>query len=110
MPKIFPRYRADEAYVARRQPPLVEDGLWSGEIEQNYIGEVLLSFEDNFTAVWGDVEAVNVEVWSEVGQLPFGARLQINEPEILMLNLSSQEYECTPSRQKGYVSCAPSEG
>src|ERR1700719_198003 len=92
-----------------RTAPLVENGLWSGQLEQNHIGEVLLSFEDNFTAVWGDVEAVNVEVGSEVGELPFGARLQINEPEILMLNLSSQEYECGSSRQEGYVSCAPSE-
>ena len=40
MPKIFPRYRAGEAYAARRTAPLVEDGLRSGQIEQNHIRAV----------------------------------------------------------------------
>ena len=39
-----------------------------------------------------------------------GARLEVDEPEILMLNLSSQEHECFSSRQEGQMSSAPSEG
>ena len=46
----------------------------------------------------------------EVGQLPLGARLQVDEPEILMLNLSSQEHECPSSGQEGQVSSPPSQG
>ena len=80
------------------------------EIQQHHIGALLHSFEDNFAAVWRDVEVANVEVGSEVGQLPLGARLQVDEPEILMLNLSSQEHECSSSRQEGQVSSPPSQG
>jgi hypothetical protein len=64
-------------------------GLWSGEIEQHHIRAFLHSFEGNFTAVRRDVEVANVEVGRKVGQLPLGTRLQVDEPEILMLNLSS---------------------
>jgi len=54
----------------------VEAGLPSGEIQQHHIRGLLHSFEDNFTSVWGDVEVANVEVGSEVSQLPLDARLQ----------------------------------
>jgi hypothetical protein len=64
-------------------------GLWSGEIEQHHIRALLHSFEGNFAAVRRDVEVANVEVGRKVGQLPLGARLQVDEPEILMVNLSS---------------------
>jgi hypothetical protein len=66
-------------------------------------------FEDNPAAIWGDVEVANVKVRSEFGQLPLGARLEVDEPEILVLNLSSQEQECSSSRQEGQVSSAASE-
>ena len=72
----------------------------SGEIEQHHIRTLLHSFEDDFAAVRGDVEVANVEVGSEVGQLPLGAVLQVDEPEILVLNLSSQEHECRPPGRK----------
>jgi hypothetical protein len=39
-----------------------------------------------------------------------GARSDIDEPEILMLNLSSQQYKGSPSRPKGQVSSPPSQG
>ena len=61
------------------------------EIQQHYVGVLLRSFEDNFAAVWRDIEVANVEVGSDVGQLPLGARLEIDEPEVLMLNIPSQE-------------------
>src|ERR1700726_2385806 len=95
-------------YSERRSRRWVGLGLWPGEIQQHYIRALLHSFENNFAAVWGDVEVSNVEVGSEVGQLPLGARLQVDEPEILMLDLSSQEHECPSSRKKGQVSSPPS--
>ena len=69
----------------------------------------LHSFKNNFTAVWGDIEVANVEVGRKVGQLPLSARLQVDEPEILMLNLSSQEDEPPSSRQEFQVSSPPSQ-
>ena len=70
----------------------------------------LHSFEDNFATVWGDVKVLNVEVRSEVGQLPLGARLQIDEPEIFMLNVSSQLNECPSIGQECQVSSPPGKG
>src|SRR6058998_121238 len=61
-------------------------------------------------AIRRDVKVANVEVRSEVGQLPLGAGLQVDEPEILMLNLSSQEDESPSSRQEGQVSSPSSQG
>ena|SRR5580658_9188511 len=85
-------------------------GLKSGKIHQNHVRALLHSFENNLTAVWGDVEIANVEVGSQVGQLPLGARLEVDEPKILMLNLSSQDHEGTSSREKGQVSSPTSQG
>ena len=82
-------------------------GLW--EIEECDVGEILDSFEDDFVAVWGNIKIANVEVWSEVAQLAFGARVEVNEPEILVLNFTAQENERTPAGQEGYVSRAASE-
>ncbi len=57
------------------------------------------SFENNVTAVRRDVE-----VGSDVGQLPLGAGLQVEEPEIFMLDLPSQEHKCPPSGQESQMS------
>src|SRR6202158_2985199 len=85
-------------------------GLWSREIELHHIRALLHSFEDNFTAVWGDVEVSNVEVGSEIGQLPLGACVQVDEAEVIVLNLASQEHECPSSGQEGQMSSPPSQG
>src|SRR5882724_12842003 len=61
-------------------------------------------------SVWRDVEVANVEVGSEVGQLALCTRLQIDQPEILVLNLSPQEDQRSPPRKDGEVSSTPSEG
>jgi hypothetical protein len=61
-----------------------------GKIKQNYIRVSLHSFQNYFAAIPGNVKVANVEVGSEVGQLALCARLQVNEPEILMLDFSSQ--------------------
>jgi Sodium:dicarboxylate symporter family len=75
-----------------------ESGLRPGEVQKHDFRVFLHSFKDNFVAIWGDVEVAYVEVGSEVGQLPLGACLQVDPPEILMLNLSSQEHECSSPR------------
>ena len=61
----------------------------SGEIQHHHIGTLLHSFEDDFLAVRGDIEVANVEVRREVGQLPLGTRLQVDEFEIFVLNFSA---------------------
>ena len=60
----------------------VEARLWPGKIQQHNIGTLLRSFEDNFTAAWRDVEVANVEVETDIGQLPLGARNQVDDPKI----------------------------
>ena len=75
--------------------------LWAGEIHEHHVRPVLHSFEDNLAAISGDVKLSNVKACSEISQLPLGATLQVNEPEILMQHLSSQKHELLPSGQKG---------
>src|SRR6266403_5245355 len=41
-------------------------GLWLGEVQQHHIRTLLRSLEDDFTAIWRDVEVANVEVGSEM--------------------------------------------
>src|ERR1700688_614240 len=74
-----------------------EPGLWPGKVQKHDFRVFLHSFKDDFAAIWGDVEVTNVEVGSEVGQLPLGACIQIDQPEIFMLNLSPQENERSSS-------------
>jgi hypothetical protein len=45
----------------------VESGSRPRKIQQEYIGALLRSFEDSFTAIWRDVEVAYVEVGSKVG-------------------------------------------
>jgi hypothetical protein len=85
-------------------------GLRPGEIQEHHIRELLHSCEDNFASVWRDVEVANIEVGGEVGQLVLCTRLQVDQPEILVLNLSPQEYQRSSSRKCGEVSSAPREG
>jgi hypothetical protein len=63
----------------------------SRKIQHHHIGTLLDSFQDDFPAVWGEVEIANIEVGRKIRQLPLGARVQIDEPEILMLYLSPQD-------------------
>jgi hypothetical protein len=67
-----------------------EAGLWPGRIQQHHIRAFLLSLEDNFTTIGGNVRIADVEVASDAGQLPCGARVQVDEPEVLMLNPALQ--------------------
>ena len=82
--------------------------MW--EIQEHHIRALLHSFEDNFAAIRGDVEVANIEVRREVRQLPFRACLEVDDPEILVLNFSSQKNEFPPTRQESQVSSASSQG
>src|SRR5262249_3191349 len=68
--------------------------LQIGKIQQHHVRALLCSFEDNFMAVWGDVEIANVEVRTKIGQLPLSAVLQVKQPKILMLDLPAEQHEC----------------
>ena len=77
-----------------------EIGLWFREIDQHHLGVFLHSLEDDFAAVWGNVEVTNIEIRREIGQLPLSAGFGVNQPQIFMPNVSLQEYESTPSSQQ----------
>jgi len=74
------------------------------EIYEYHLRVFLHSFEDNFAAVWGNIEVANIEVGREIRQLPFRARFHVDQPQILMPNVSLQEDESTPSGQEDQVS------
>ena len=63
------------------------------EVEQDHIRALLHALEDNLTAVRGEGEVSNIEFGREVVQLPLGSGVHVNQPEILMLNLSAQDKE-----------------
>jgi hypothetical protein len=88
--------RLFEAKAAVRRP-LVEAKLWSGKIHQHHIGALLHSFHDNFPAIGGNIEVANVEVRWEAGQLSLSPSLQIDPPEIFVLNFTPQHDEYAAS-------------
>src|SRR6266853_1862743 len=106
----FPKKAKAQARLATFRFAGTFRGLRPGEIQEYHIRELLHSFEDNFTSVWRDVEVANVEVCSEVGQLALLPRLQVDQPEILVLNLSAQEHQRSSSRKDGEVSSPAREG
>ena len=72
--------------------------LGTMKIQQGDVRALLLSLENNFMAVCGNVKVANIEVGRQVGQLALGACLEVDEPEILMLNLASQNHESPSPR------------
>ena len=80
------------------------------KIQQHHIRMLLHSFDDNFPAIRGDIEVANVEAGSEPGQLALGTGLQVDEPNVLVLNLSSQKHERLSSGQEDQVSSPPRQG
>jgi hypothetical protein len=65
----------------------------SRKIQHHHIGTLVDSFQDDFAAVWGEVEIANIEVGRKIRQLPFRGCVQVDEPEILVLDLSPQDQE-----------------
>lgn len=61
-------------------------------------------------AVGGDVEVVDVEAGGEIGQLVLDTGIEIDEPEIFVLNLSSEDDERMSSRQENEMPGAAGEG
>jgi hypothetical protein len=58
-------------------------------IDQPDVGVLAHAIEDDLPAVGSEVEVTNREVQTEVGQLAFGPVFEIDEPEVLVLDLSS---------------------
>lgn len=88
----------------------LETRSWSREINQFYIRALLYPFEDNFMSVLRDIEILNIEIRREIGQLSFDTCVQVNEPEILVLEPSSEGDERVSARQEGQVSSTASQG
>ena len=57
---------------------------------------LLYLLDHDVATVWTDVEITNVEARSEVRELPFGARVEIDCPQILMTQFSSHYDERPP--------------
>ena len=136
MGQVYPRWprttvnvtREDAAYFAvfakpaggrhirphGRPSTVKSSGEWRGlqvrQVQQDDIGALLRSFQDNFAAVWGDVEVANIEIRSEIGQLPLGGGPEVDEPEILVVNLSAKQHEPSVSRQESEVPGSACEG
>ena len=79
-------------YVPFRRTSVVAD-ITFGEIQHDYVGTVLHSLQDNFMAVWRNVEVVDFEVGRQVGQLSLSACLPVDNPEIFVLYFSPQNHE-----------------
>src|SRR5947209_11176916 len=54
---------------------------------------LLHSLKNNFTAVRREVKIAHVKIGRKVGQLSLGPRIQIEDPQILMLNFTAEEHE-----------------
>jgi hypothetical protein len=59
-------------------------------IDQHDVRVLLQAIEHDLAAVVGDIEVFDDEVATEVRQPPLGPGFEIDEPEILPLDLSSQ--------------------
>ncbi len=85
-------------------------GLWARKIKQRNVRAILYAFQNKFVAVGGDVEVANVEIRWEISQFTFGPGVQVDEPQILMFDVSSQDHECVAPWKEGEMSSPASEG
>ncbi len=83
--------------------------LRSRQIQQHYVRAILHAFENNITTVGRDIKVANIELMTESRQLSLRTRLHIDEPQILMSNLSSQEHNFPSSSEESHVSSSPRE-
>jgi len=58
------------------------------QLQQHDIRVFLHPFEHDAVSAGRDVEVAYDKVRGQVGQLPLGARLEIDEPEVLVLNVA----------------------
>lgn len=80
------------------------------EIKQYDVRSLLYPFEDDVTSIRGYIEVLNIEIGTEVGQLALDAGLKIDEPKILMLNLTAEKYERWSIGQEDEMSGAARQG
>src|SRR5580704_8197209 len=69
--------------------PLVRSG--SGPINDNDVRARLRALQYRFSTVGRQVKVTNVEFRGHVGKLLHGARLKVDRPQILVLNLALQK-------------------
>ena len=50
------------------------------------------------------IEIANIEAGRQMSQLSFSSGIQVYKPKVFVLDLSSENYKCTASRQKSKVS------
>ena len=72
-------------------------------IQRHDVRLLLRALDDRFAAVGRDVEVANLEGRREIGQLSLGAGLQIDEPQVLVLDLAAQEHERAAPGHEGDV-------
>lgn len=63
-------------------------------IDEYDIGVFLYALEDDFPAVWRNVEIPNVEVGGQVSQLALCSGVEIDEPQVLVFYLSAHRDKC----------------
>ena len=69
-----------------------------GKIQQHYVRPILSAFEHDVAAVGSDVKIAKIEIRRQIRQLALAAGIEIDEPEILVLNFSPQNDEFATTR------------
>src|SRR5436305_439007 len=82
----------------------------SRKFQEHDIRTLLNAFQYNLTPVRRKIKFPNVEIGREPGQLPLRTGLEINQPEVFVLYLSSEQNQRAASRCEHHMSSSPSEG
>src|ERR1700733_3532505 len=98
-----PRMKKSVPCSLMRAPLPKNEQSGPGKIQHDYVGTVLHPLQNNFMAVWRNVEVVDFEVGSQVGQLPLSACLPVDNPEIFVLYFSPQNHEGPSSGKEGQM-------
>lgn len=75
-----------------------------GKIQKHHTRVLLYTFENYFPAIGGDIEVLNVKAGWKMGELLRIARLQVDAPQILMLDLSLEHNNRVPAGQNHNMS------
>src|SRR4029079_4634817 len=78
--------------------------LWN--LEQHDVRLLLHLLDDDVAAVRGDVEVPDLEHRIKIRELPFGAGLEIDRPEVLVSQLAAQRDQRSSIGKEHHVPCA----
>lgn len=62
----------------------------SSQVDQHHFGSVPGALQHRLMTVRRHIEVAGIEIRGQIGELLLGAGLQMDEPQILVLNLSSR--------------------